>query len=348
MKLRLLLGLLLALGLALGCAAPAPTPTLVPPAPTPSPTATPALTATPAPASTATPVRLTPSPTPTPRPTPTPTPVNDKVIRLYYYGPASIGGDPAALPGAHSIFSATSSDGLSFREEPGVRFSYDTRSAFGITDPDVVRLDDGSWLMFLSLGTNLLKAVAPTSTGDFTLDEFFRWSGGGVSGSYNFGGTVRTFVPSQGGIRRATYDQSKGALSYTGVALLAPPSGFLADPSVIQVEGQYLMFYKYAASPSAPPTEHEIYLATSSDGVVWSQHRENRFVGRGSVPGAVYYNGTIYVYYNGLSPRPDFPPPDLGVAVSRDGGATFTFSAITIQGKKAAGAVDPAAVVVGP
>jgi hypothetical protein len=106
------------------------------------------------------------------------------------------------------------------------------------------------------------------------------------------------------------------------------------------------MFYKYAASTNIPPTEHEIYLATSADGIKWSQHAENRFVCKGSVPGAAYYNGVIYVYYCGQSPVPGVSKADMGVAISRDNGVTFSFSTITILGKTSAGAVDPSAVVV--
>lgn len=286
--------------------------------------------------------------TPTTTSTPVPTFSSDKVIRLYYYGPSTLGMDPAAIPGTHCIYSATSSDGINFKEDSGVRFSYDTNATFGITDPDIVRLNDGSWLMFTSLGTNLVKAVSFTSSGIFSNDKIFSWNRGGVSGSYNFDGVVRTFVCYQGGIHMATYDQKDGVLNYSGIALNPPISGIIADPSVIQIGKMYLMFYKYAASPSVPPTEHEIYLAISTDGVKWSQHTDNKFVGKGSVPGAIYYNGVIYVYYCGLKPGGGGPKADMGVAISRDDGATFSFSTITITGKASMGAVDPSAVVVSP
>jgi len=271
-----------------------------------------------------------------------------EVIRLYYYGSSALGVDPAGLPGAHCIYSATSSDGTSFTEDPGIRFSYDTGAEFGITDPDIIRLNDGSWLMFLSLGTQLLKATSPSTLDTFTLDDSFNWFQGGVSGSYGFNGTIRTFVCYQGGINMAAYDQDNGTLKYSSVALEPPASGLIADPTVIQVGDKYLMFYKYAASPATPPSEHEVYLATSADGTDWSQHPQNRFICKGSVPGAVYYNGVIYVYYCGVVPTPGAPPSDLGVAISRDNGATFTTSTIRIQGRTAAGVVDPAAVIVSP
>jgi len=75
-----------------------------------------------------------------------------------------------------------------------VHFSCDSRIRSGITDPDVVRLNDGSWLMFTSLGTHLAKATVPASSGTFVHDDAFTWKRGGVPGSYYFDGTVRTFV----------------------------------------------------------------------------------------------------------------------------------------------------------
>lgn len=302
------------------------------------------------PAITTAPVSTTvPTTTKVPASTTAPAPPVGDIIRLYYYGPSAVGVDPATLTGPHCIYSATSSDGINFTEDPGVRFSYDTKSNFGITDPDVVRLNDGSWLMFTSLGESLLKAVSPTSSGTFTRDTTFSWNRGGVPGSHNFDGVIRTFVCYQGSIHMAIYDQKSGTLTDAGVALASPPSGgIIADPSVIKVGNEYLMFYKYAASPSTPPSEHEIYLATSTDGINWSQHAENKFIGKGSVPGAVYFNSTIYVYYCGQVFGPGSNPPDFGVAVSHDNGATFTFSTVTISGKVAAGAADPSAIVVSP
>jgi hypothetical protein len=272
-------------------------------------------------------------------PLPLPTPPPGEVIRLYYAVYVLTGGP-------NDIRSATSTDGINFTEDQGVRFSHPAIS--GVTDPDVVRLNDGSWLMFGSLGTDLLKATSPISDGAFTLDESFSWSQGGVPGSYNFNGTVMTFFCHQSGISVGTYDQETGTLSYDGVALNAPPDGgMICDPSVIKVDDRYLMFYKYEP-PNGTFAEHRIYLATSSDGTTWTQHSQNRFIGMGSVPAAVYYNGIIYVYFcdfyfcgSASSPAPG----DLGVFISRDKGATFAFSAITIQGKTDR-PVDPAPVVV--
>jgi len=128
---------------------PAPTPTPIPEA-TPTPTPVPAPAPAPLPPA-PTPVPKPPTPVPVPKPPskptpkpepvpiPTPAPVGDEVIRLYYYGPSKLGVNPEEIPGAHNIYSASSSDGINFKEDQGVRFSYDSGILSGITDPDVVR-----------------------------------------------------------------------------------------------------------------------------------------------------------------------------------------------------------------
>ena len=291
---------------------------------------------------------LTPAPTATPTPTATPAAPGDEVVRLYYYGHEMTPGlDPAAIAGPHAIYSATSSDGINFTEDPGVRFSYDTHSEFGTTDPDVVQLNDGSWLMFLSLGSNLLKGTSPTSDGTFTHDASFQWSQGGVAASYNFDGTVRTFVSHENGIRTATYDQAGGALTPISTALFPPAEGSVGSPSVFQIGDRYHMAYLYQPPGVTDPREHEIYMAESADGMAWSQHADNLYIGNGSVPGAVYFNDTIFVYHCGAaSAGPADPETAFGVAISTDGGTTFEHSRVVIEGSALTGAVDPAAIAV--
>jgi hypothetical protein len=274
-----------------------------------------------------------------------PAPASAGVIRLFYYGHVMTPGvDPAAISGLHAIYSATSNDGINFTEDPGVRFSYDTGSQFGITDPDVVRMNDGSWLMFISLGQSLLKGTSPDSSGIFAHDASFSWDKGGVPGSYNFEGTVRTFVTFGDEIHAAVYEEASGSLKYEGVALSKPSTGAVQSPSVIEVDGTYYMIYLYRPTPMADPREHEIYMATSQDGVTWSQHDQNRFICNSSVPGAVYYNGIIYIYLCGVHLDPQ-KGEDMGVAVSLDKGKSFEFYGIKITGKAMSGIVDPAAIV---
>lgn len=334
-----------------------PGPTVTPgPKETPGPTETPGPKEQPGPAEKPGPTEqpgpaeppVPPEPTDLPTTEPTqlpPTPASAGVIRIYYYAhEMTHGTDPAALPGLHVIYSATSNDGINFTEDPGVRFSYDTGSQFGITDPDVVQMDDGSWLMFISLGQSLLKATSNDSSGTFTRDGSFDWNQGGVAGSYNFGGTIRTFTSWGDSIHVAVYDETTGNLEYVGVAIGPPASGTVGSPSLFMIDDTYYMVYAYHPFQGADPRQHEIYMAISQDGVTWSQHEENAFVSKGSVPGAVYYNNAIFVYYCGVPPVPG-ERGDMGVAVSRDKGLTFEHYRMIIEGKTLSGAVDPAPVV---
>lgn len=302
-------------------------------------------TASETPAATTVTTTGTPSPTETEPAEPAVTEPPSGVIRLFYYAhEMSPGADPAALPGAHVIHSAVSTDGTTFVEETGDRFSYDTGSEFGITDPDVVQLEDGSWLMFISLGQSLLKATSETCNGDYVRDASFRWDQGGVPGSGDFSGTIRTFVTRGSQIDAAVYDTATGALTYTGTALSVPSPASVGSPSIIEIDGTYYMVYLYQETTGTDPRQHRIYIATSPDGMTWSKHNQNTFVCQGSVPGAVYYNGTLYIYYCGV-PEVNATGADMGVAVSADGGKTFTFTTMTIADKALGGAVDPCAVV---
>lgn len=308
-------------------------------------TAAPGTTTTPGPTTTTGPTE-TPSPTETPGLEPPPSEPAG-VIRLYYYAHVMTPNtDPARIPGPHVIYSATSTDGIHFSEDPGARFSYDTGSEFGITDPDVVQMDDGSWLMFISLGQSLIKSTSSDSLGTFTRDESFNWNQGGVPGSYNFDGTVRTFTSFGDSIHEAVYNETSGDLEYVGIAIGPPSSGTVGSPSLFEIDDTYYMVYAYHPFPGADPRQHEIYMATSLDGITWTQHAQNRFISNGSVPGAVYYNNTIYIYYCGVSPVPG-EIGDMGVAVSTDDGHTFEYHMMIINGKTLSGAVDPAPVVAG-
>ncbi|OGN99945.1 MAG: hypothetical protein A2Y90_03310 [Chloroflexi bacterium RBG_13_52_12] len=166
-----------------------------------------------------------------------------------------------------------------------------------------------------------------------------------MPGSYNFNGTVRTFINYGSDIGAAVYEPANGSLQYTGIVIKAPAGAAVESPSVLMVEDTYYMIYHYSPYPGAMPTEHKVYMATSPDGITWSQHDTNKFICNGSVPGAVYYNGTIFVYYCGVGKQPG-EQSDLGVAVSLDKGLNFTEYRITIENKASTGIVDPAPVFV--
>lgn len=260
------------------------------------------------------------------------------IIRLFYYAMTSQeGGEPGQYAGSHKIYSATSSDGLNFTEESGVRFELEQ-----LTDPDV--FSDGlQWVMFTSQGTRLIKAVSATPNGTFVQDADFDWNGGGVCSTTNISGTYRTFYcdNQNNAISVAQYDPVTGALTAAGVSLVNPhESGNICDPSVIsQPDGTWLMFYKRtaAAGEDRGPSTHDVYTATSPDGVTFTSTNV-QICHQCSVPGAVRVGGTIYLYFVDGSGTYE---SGMGVGVSTDNGASFTFSNVSFSEMVSSAPVDP-------
>jgi hypothetical protein len=101
-------------------------------------------------------------------------------------------------------------------------------------------------------------------------------------------------------------------------------------------------FYpKGNGEPTSGPYLHKIYSATSADGIHWTVNN-TLLVNHASVPGAVYYNGKIYLYFvNGAGAE------RLSVAISTDQGKSFTVHDVAITGSNSPRPVDPSAVVDG-
>ena|SRR3990167_795055 len=164
----------------------------------------------------------------------------DGKIRLYYLG------DFTSLPKDKSkkatIYSAESSDGINFEN---VKSAYQSESQGVITDPDVIK-SGSEWLMLVSKGTNLDLVVSQDNGVSFTKQSNFSWTEGGVTDTFNFNNTFRTYACGQGGITSATGLDKKKLSKEEGVRI-AEETGkkIVCDPSVIQLpDKSYLMFYK--------------------------------------------------------------------------------------------------------
>ncbi|MBD3229496.1 MAG: hypothetical protein GF329_15030 [Candidatus Lokiarchaeota archaeon] len=91
--------------------------------------------------------------------------------------------------------------------------------------------------------------------------------------------------------------------------------------------------------PESGPYHHDIYHATSSDGLNWTVNKTLLF-DHASVPGAVHINGSIYVYFvNAASGE------KLSVAISDDNGSTYTIHDVSISGSNSPRPVDPNAII---
>lgn len=85
------------------------------------------------------------------------------------------------------------------------------------------------------------------------------------------------------------------------------------------------------------PYYHQIYAATSSDGLTWQKQGKMLF-DHASVPGAVVKNNKIYLYFVDAS----FDEDQLSVVTSTDNGQTFTEKQkVTVQDTPSYAIVDP-------
>jgi len=90
-----------------------------------------------------------------------------------------------------------------------------------------------------------------------------------------------------------------------------------------------------------PPYYHRIYSATSINGVSWTASSTVIF-DHASVPGAVYYNGKLYLYFVNAACG-----EKLSVAISEDYGNSFAVYDVAISGSNSPRPVDPNPIVDG-
>lgn len=167
---------------------------------------------------------------------PAPFLLEDGRIRLYYFdiNEERISTNPM---GENKIYSMVSSDGVSFVQEPGVRFSKQN-----IYDPDVVRVGD-TWRLYVGEipGNQVISAVS--TDGLIFIEEGVAYEGGVVPDVF-FENNVYYLYTAGVDI----------AVSEDGVHFSKTLYGFhlqqakiTADPSVIKLDdGTYMMFYKFS------------------------------------------------------------------------------------------------------
>lgn len=107
----------------------------------------------------------------------------DGTYRLYYYENPMEEGDPAMIPGPHSIRVAVSDDGINFHRDREVY------AQEWITDPDVVQMGD-VWRMFVSSGGRTISTVSYDNGLSFTFER-----------ELQIGGAITSTVPVPGGYR---------------------------------------------------------------------------------------------------------------------------------------------------
>ncbi|MBI3914606.1 MAG: hypothetical protein HY327_10545 [Chloroflexi bacterium] len=156
--------------------------------------------------------------------------LEDGRVRMYFY-------NIAVQQGEHPIHSAISTDGINFTVEAGTRFK-----AENIFDPDVVRLKDGRYRMFINNADKIISATSSDGL-NFTADAGVRVAGGGsIPGSIVLAdGSVRLYKCEKG----ITAYKSADGLTFTlEKESVIRGAGVLCDPSVAAMPTGFLMVYK--------------------------------------------------------------------------------------------------------
>ena len=94
-------------------------------------------------------------------------------------------------------------------------------------------------------------------------------------------------------------------------------------------------------APPNTPYYHQVYSATSTDGLNWTVDNTMLF-DHASVPGAVYFENKLYVYFVNASVWYD---EKLSVGISEDRGKTFTIHDVQITGSNSPYPVDPNPII---
>jgi hypothetical protein len=159
----------------------------------------------------------------------------DGRVRLFYLDAV-----PEDMNAPRAVYSAISEDGIHFTQEEGIRIAVQR-----ITDPSVIRLPDGSWMMALSEGGVTHLAASPDG-GEFTLTGVTLSLGGVPELTLLPDGNLRLFVSAPEGIR-SLYSEDGGE-TWTveeGLRIPAEEKNVAADPSVIQLpDGTWFMVWK--------------------------------------------------------------------------------------------------------
>ncbi|MBI5808548.1 MAG: T9SS type A sorting domain-containing protein [Ignavibacteriales bacterium] len=184
--------------------------------------------------------------------------LDDGRYRLFYYKGYFVTPPPPNYT-VHEIYSAVSNDGVNFTVE-GKVFESDN-----ITDPTVIKLNDGTYLMACVRGS--LDIFAKSLDGKNFQATGVTIQNGGIPELVKLDdGSIRLFYNGPGGIISSR--STDGGLTWTkenGARLSF--SGGIADPSVIKrADGKWYLFVKGFNNTGAQnPAGHNVRLSESND-----------------------------------------------------------------------------------
>ena len=166
---------------------------------------------------------------------------------------------------------AADSSGLDF-SLPVPAFKY----AGDFTDPFILKLPGGNYRMYVHGQTDPDAILSATSDDGitFTLDPGERTRAGGVPGALLLpDNRIRLFVSNQQGMISLISENGLDFIQEPGVRIPLPPDAqVVGDPSpILCSDGKYRMAYKVRpVGQGENPYLDEVYLAESSDGLIWT------------------------------------------------------------------------------
>lgn len=189
--------------------------------------------------------------------------LSDGTYRLYYFKGYFVTPPPIVYT-KHEIFAASSKDGISFKIEGKV---YEDDA---ITDPTIVQLTDGSFLIAFAknVNNNLNIVFAKSVDGlSFTSTGVILNNGGIPELQMLPNGSVRVLYNNPGGIA-SKISLNNGSTWENESGFRLATKDFVADPSVIRISAnKWFMFVKsFNKTGAQNPAGHNVWAAESDDG----------------------------------------------------------------------------------
>ena len=213
----------------------------------------------------------------------------DGTIVLYF-----VDLDSLSQPVPHSIYRATSTDGVNFdKPEP----AYTQTDA--MVDPAVLRMQDGTFRLYAPSEEGIISAASSDGRA-FVREEGVRITEGGMPAALLLpDGRVRMFVCG-GGIFSHVSDDGLNFTREEGLRIPPPPKLFIDNPQPVHLRDEgYLMLYQSideSALDQPDGWRKDIHLATSADGTNWATNPA--VIANGGTSALVELpDGTLFIYY---------------------------------------------------
>ncbi|MBT4446312.1 hypothetical protein HOA92_06520 [archaeon] len=162
----------------------------------------------------------------------------------------------------------------------------------GFADPTIVKLEDGTWLMYLHHFDDSIDSMLDVTRGSYAYSstDALNWElmseskafGVGAPRAFNFGDVVRVFHGWHPNDADQNSESEFGDLDsslivngvdadYEGLAVSARDGYSIISASVIEIDTGYQMYFDEESSANEEVGSGEIWSAYSEDGLVWER-----------------------------------------------------------------------------